>query len=104
MAVAAPRKTFINLEDNVLFSLPTKIVFGAGTVRQVGGLAERLRVRSAFIVTDAGVRKAGLVDGCIESLEAAGIRYDVFDDVGMDPTSATIYPATEQARAFGAEC
>ena len=50
---------------------PTKIVFGAGTSRDVDIEMAGLGCRKALVVTDPGVMKAGLVEGVREALGGA---------------------------------
>lgn len=69
------------------FYLGTRVVFGCGVVAEVGGLIqERFGVRSVYIVTDPGVRRAGLLKKVEDSLNTAGIHYSVFEEVLPNPT------------------
>jgi alcohol dehydrogenase class IV len=77
---------------NTIFSfhMPTKVVHGFNAIAQVGKEAKRLGITRAFIVTDAAVRGAGLMDNGIKSLESEGIQAFVFDEVEMDPGTKTV--------------
>lgn len=46
------------------------------------------------IVTDKGIKNAGLLEDGLTSLKAAGIDAMVFDGVVPDPLEANIYDAT----------
>ena len=78
-----------------VWSFPTRILFGEGTVAETGPEARRLGARTALIVTDAGVRSAGLVDEVTRSLEKAGIVSVVTDTVSTNPTEAEVQAAAE---------
>ena len=41
--------------------------------------------KSPFIVTDPGVREAGIVDHVIQSIIDRGIAPDVFDNISANP-------------------
>ena len=77
---------------NTIFSfhMPTKVVHGFNAIAQVGKEAKKLGIKRAFIVTDAAVRGAGLMDNGIKSLESEGIPAFVFDEVEMDPGTKTV--------------
>lgn len=78
-----------------VWSFPTRILFGEGTVAETGAEARRLGARSALIVTDAGVRAAGLVDEVTRSLEKAGVVSVITDAVSTNPTEAEVHAAAE---------
>lgn len=80
---------------SVVWSFPTRIVFGAGTAASVGDEAKRLGARSALVVTDPGVRAAGLADEITRALEKASIPSTVFDAITTNPTEAEVDAATE---------
>ena len=54
-----------------------------------------LRVKRAFIVTDAGVMSHGLCDGLTAALDELKIEYAIYDKTVPNPTVATV----EDARA-----
>lgn len=78
---------------------------GRGATAQLSRVCASLigNARRIFLVTDAGVRKLGLIDAAVESLEAAGLDVHIFDQVVADPPKDVVLMAEDQARAFGAE-
>ncbi len=76
--------------DVFTFYLGTKVVHGLHSVQQTGVEFKGLKATKALIVTDVGVRKAGLVDGVLESLGNNGVEYAVFDQVEEDPGVETV--------------
>jgi 4-hydroxybutyrate dehydrogenase len=85
------------------FSFPTNVVFGPGSVREVGGLAKGLGAKRALIVTDAGVSGAGLVSPVQESLTQAGVNCAVFEGVEPNPTEGNIEVGVEAFRDDGCD-
>ena len=78
-------------EKNIFtFYLPTKLVHGAGSTRETGKEFKALGSTKALVVTDKGVRGAGLVEGILGSLQDSGIPYAIFDEVEEDPGGATV--------------
>jgi alcohol dehydrogenase class IV len=67
------------------WSFPTHIVFGAGAARECGPILAARAVARALVVTDGGVKKAGLLTPVTAALEAAGVGYDVWDGVAGNP-------------------
>lgn len=63
---------------------PGALAFGRGRASETGERAARFGDR-ALVVTDPGVREAGLVEPIGASLEAAGVGVDVFEGVEPDP-------------------
>lgn len=101
----------------VVWSFPTRILFGAGSVAQTGNEAKRLgggpragtssaspaEVRRALIVTDKGVVKAGVVEPVRRSLEGAGIEAHVFDDVLGNPIEKNVHDGVAAFREAHAD-
>jgi len=56
-----------------------------------------------FIVTDAGVRDAGLLDPMLAALAKVGVAVEVFDRVVADPPEAIVLEAADAAKAFEAD-
>ena len=80
----------------------TKIIFGAGKVIVAGDVAKEFGTK-AIVVSDSGIKKAGIVDKVKTSLEAAGVLYVVYDDVMPNPRDTHCAEAAEIAREFGAD-
>lgn len=78
---------------------------GAGVTRQLARLAAPLigARKRVFLITDPGVRKAGLIDSAVTSLQSAGLQVQVFDRVVADPPKTIVLEAEDEARGFGAE-
>ncbi len=74
----------------------TRVIFGAGSVDRLGGLARELGFRRALLVADRGIVAAGRVEEAGRLLAAAGIDSLSFHDFDVNPDSAMI----EAGRAF----
>jgi alcohol dehydrogenase class IV len=70
------------------FSVPTDTVFGWGCAAEVGPRAAQAGFGRALLVTDPGVRGAGLTRSVEASLRRAGIVYHLFDAVSPNPREA----------------
>lgn len=66
------------------FFNPTNVQFGAGSISLIPSIISENNINSVLLVTDKGVRKAGLVDRIIKQLGSAD--YDVYDGCQANPT------------------
>ncbi|MFC1947669.1 iron-containing alcohol dehydrogenase [Chloroflexota bacterium] len=71
------------------FNLPTKIIFGAGSLDRLGEEAA-YSGRKALIVTYPDIRRIGLLDMVQKDLRENGVDDMVFDEVEPNPRSSTV--------------
>lgn len=67
------------------FKVPTETVYGWGCAAEVGPRAAQEGYRRALLVTDRGVRGAGLTESVELSLRGADVSFDVFDAISPNP-------------------
>lgn len=84
------------------------VVFGAGVLGCLGDLALDLSgvpaaPQRALLVTDPGLRAAGHARRARESLEAAGLKVQFFDDVEENPSTDHVARGVEAAQAHGTD-
>ncbi len=68
----------------------TRMVFGPGTARTAGAEAKKLGASKVMLVADPGVEKAGLVERVLESLKAADLTVETFNDVESNPRDVAV--------------
>lgn len=78
--------------------LRTRVVFGPGSLEQLGRIAQELGFRRTLVVSDAGVVAAGHFARACRLLEAAGIQTQGFHDFQANPDTAMV----EAGRALAA--
>lgn len=76
------------------------IHFGPGVSKLVGEHVRSLGGNKAMVFSDPGVRKAGLLDRITRSLDEAGVRHIVFDEIEPNPSANTVRKATAAAKDF----
>lgn len=74
-------------------SFPIWVEFGKGSSKKVGEIAKNMGWKKAFIATDRGVVKAGLLRGALESLDTEKIQCVIYDDVQPNPTDTIVEEA-----------
>jgi len=82
------------------FNTSGRIVFENGAARDLARHAAPFLGERVLIVTDAGIIRAGLLDGAADSLRQAGHSVSVFDGVTADPARAVLSTAIAQAAEF----
>ncbi|HWQ13010.1 MAG TPA: iron-containing alcohol dehydrogenase [Roseiflexaceae bacterium] len=91
------------MNDYFEFQLRPRVLYKPGLVREVGEEIARLGVRRAFVVADAGVERAGLLEpvraGMAEHVELAG----VFTDVPANSSVRAVERGAALARESGAD-
>jgi alcohol dehydrogenase class IV len=85
------------------FPIPTDLHFGHGALATLPEQVRALGGNKALVVTDQGVRKAGLIDRAEKLLSAAGLGISVYDGVIADSGSGLITEATRQLTDAGSE-
>lgn len=81
----------------MLFQTTKNILFETGSTRKLGSILNKEGLKRVLVVTDAGVRKAGIIDDAMQSMKQAGVEAHVFDGVVPDPTEKNATDATELA-------
>ncbi|MBI3522647.1 MAG: iron-containing alcohol dehydrogenase [Chloroflexi bacterium] len=86
-----------------VFRIPTRISFGRGVSLTLAEPLRQLGAKKVLLVTDPGVRKAGLVAPLEERLRDARIAYEIYDEVVPDPGMGEVQRCYERAREVGAD-
>lgn len=81
--------------------IPTGIHFGFGVLDRLPEILKSRNRARVFVVTDPGVRHAGLLDTVLEHLR--GLDHAVYDEVRADSGSELIEEATRRAKDFAAD-
>jgi alcohol dehydrogenase class IV len=80
---------------------PGVIEFGAGAISRLPDAVAALHRKRAFLVTDPGIRAAGILGRVEQILDAGLIECVAFADVEANPSIATIDSAAALVREFG---
>lgn len=85
------------------FSTTRTILNEAGSATRLGSLCKEQGARSVLIVTDAGIRKAGLLERVLPGFASAAVKVAVFDETEADPSDSTVMKASDLAKAHKAD-
>ena len=83
------------------FVSPTKIYFGNNKEELIGQICLEHGYKRVFIVIGQGsVKRTGLLDRVIASLDVSGIKYQILEGVRANPTIDLCHKGIEEARVF----
>lgn len=82
-------------------TLRNRVLFGIGEIERLPEVVVSVGGSRVFVVTDPGVRRAGVVDHVLGILAAAGLETGLFSDVEPNPGASTVERAAADLRAFG---
>jgi alcohol dehydrogenase class IV len=80
------------------FTVPTKIKYGYGAAKNIGALIKELGGKSALIVTDPGLVRAGLLKTIRSILQSDGIQFSCYDQVEPNPSIENVEACFEVYR------
>ncbi|MFL5709419.1 MAG: iron-containing alcohol dehydrogenase family protein [Chloroflexota bacterium] len=81
--------------------LRNRVRFGVGSIEALADVIREIGGTRAFVVTDPGVRRAGVVDPILGRLAGAGIPTRLFAEVEPNPAASTVERGAEALRDLG---
>lgn len=72
--------------------------FGPGARKELPGVVKSMGYTKALVVTDKGLMKFGVAQKVLDELDAAGIPYEVFDEVKPNPTVSNVKAGIEACK------
>jgi len=88
---------------NFVFSIPTLIVFGCGSIEELGKRVRELGGSKAIVVTDKGIVNSGILDGIRDILRKNDIDFVIFDEVEPNPLDTTAEKGADVAIKEGCD-
>ncbi|QHE87353.1 iron-containing alcohol dehydrogenase [Hydrogenophaga sp. BPS33] len=85
------------------FDSPPRLVCQRGAALALAPWLQARACMHAFVVTDPGLVRAGVVGAPVDALRAAGLRVTVYDQVEADPPEHVVLAAVQAARDAGAD-
>lgn len=78
--------------------LHLRLIYGNGAVENVGDLAVEYGASKVLLVTDPGIRSAGHADKVSESLNAAKLKFFIYDQAKENPTTECVSDCVKLAK------
>lgn len=85
------------------YQIPTRLVQRLGAIQELGTEASQLGIRRPLLVTDPGVKAAGLLEVALEVLRRSDVEPVVFDKVRANPAVALVDEGASEYRAQGCD-
>jgi choline dehydrogenase len=85
------------------YQSPTRLVQRLGAIQELGNEASQLGMRRPLLVTDPGVKAAGLLEVALEVLRKSDVEPVVFDKVRANPPVALVDEGANQYRTQGCD-
>ena len=83
------------------FETVRRITFGCGSLENLGNEIRRVNGSKVLVVTDPGLKSAGVVDAVTAVLDQAKLSFSVFAEVEPDPRVEVAFASAEAAKAWG---
>src|SRR6202521_6490815 len=83
------------------YQSPTRLVQRLGAIKELGNEAGLLVMRRPLLVTDPGVKAAGLLETALEALRGSDVEPVVFDRVKANPGIDLVDAGAAEYRAQG---
>ncbi|WP_462405399.1 iron-containing alcohol dehydrogenase [Gracilibacillus sp. Marseille-QA3620] len=79
----------------MMYYLPSRNLLGRGCLNELGGEIKSYGFKKAFVVTDKGLSKNGILKMVTDQLEKSEIDYVVYDEVSPNPTTRQVHNGVE---------
>jgi alcohol dehydrogenase YqhD (iron-dependent ADH family) len=89
--------------EEFIFHNPTKIIFGRGKIGELGKEIRPLGKRVLLVYGQGSIRKYGVYDQIVRSLEDGGIERVELPGVRPNPVLSLVYRGIERAREAGVD-
>jgi len=97
-----------NREDTAMLKqyalkLPGKVFCGENALEKIKDILAAEGAKHVAVITDKGIRAAGLTDLVLAQIESAGVWFTVFDDVPVEPTYQQAQTLVDQCGSVQAD-
>jgi len=83
------------------WNYPTRVLFGAGRIKELPEACKKLGMKKPLLITDSGLKDNAIVKNALVLNKAAGLETAVFADIKPNPTGANVEAGVKAYRAGG---
>jgi len=73
-----------------IYYLPVNLVFGRGTINSVGKITAQYGKKALVVTGKSSTKKTGLLHKTVSLLDAAGVEFEIFDQISQNPLTTTV--------------
>lgn len=77
-----------------------EIIYGKGVVKQNGARFAALGKRCLIVTGKHGAKACGALDDLTQTLDAAGVAYQIFDEIEPNPMESTCQKAGKRPKPW----
>lgn len=85
------------------YNLPVNLLFGRGRSNEIGIEVSKYGRRALIVTGRSSTKKSGLLDKTIALLKDAKVECEIFDKVGQNPLTTTVYEGVEVIKETGCD-
>jgi alcohol dehydrogenase class IV len=89
------------MRDLYRFIMSTEIVYGSGASKEIGSILASLGAKKVFILTDLGVKQAGLLEPIQTGIAEKGMETALFDNIERSSSVQTVDKGADIVRSKG---
>lgn len=89
---------------NFQFYQRVKLLYGDGSLKQIGELAAFMGAKKVMVVCDAGILSTGMIEKLTASLDEAGVAHVIFDKVQPNPPIKFVEEGAAICKKDGCDC
>lgn len=83
---------------NFTYKSPGEIIFGQGSIRSVPEKLKEIGADHVFVISDKGVKKAGITEKVLSILQESKISFVCFDEIEKEPTVKVVEEAVKELK------
>lgn len=82
------------------FNNAGQIIFGNGAISKIPDMIKRFQADKVAVLTDPGIKQAGLLDKLVEIVDRTGIDYWVYDQAMPEPTLDSVMTCYSKTKEY----
>lgn len=89
--------------DNYSLMMPSAVYGGKDALNNIKQILEKNKVKKLALFTDKTIKSTGLLEEPLARIRAAGVDYEILDDLPPEPTYEQAQQLVDQCKAGGAD-
>jgi len=91
------------VNESIEYYMPVNVQFGTNKLKEAGAQVARLGKKALLVTGNRAMKKNGITDKLINSLQDSSVKVTVFDDIFPNPTDVLVDKGAGIARKYGCD-